>query len=950
MSLRLVTGRANAGKSGTVYSALKDAVKSHRPAYLLLPTTQDVDRAREEWSKRAPLGLEVTTFTSFTVALWERYGDGRRVCTPAYRTLSLSSLARSLKMPKAMAALAAKGIEILCRHTGDSWRSAQVSRVPDEGRRFAELVSSYAALLGSRGLVEEGETLHLLASSELPIDATIVIHRFSDFAEDQLLLLEGLAKTCDVIVTLTWERGHSATQTLTQLVDRIHADMHDTLFIKQENIDTVPELQLLEAELFAPRTRLSHEGAIRLTLADGVEAEAQAVCAEVALALADQAASSPDRIVVAYRDLGAHRGALARALARAGISASFESLLALRETSFGAAALNALEFCSGGDRAALLAVVRSPFSGLAPDGARLLEARVRRLRGQAPERMLALVRSESNALASRLARVSEARRRALTSGDLAAMTDLINWLFSQSIIELHDRDTLLDDAAAHRATLDLFREAETALDEGVLLSEVVEALGEVKTIHSRPERPGYVQVMDATRLRGRRFDTVIVGGLSRGEFPAPVSEALFSGAAADRVLRAFGAGERAVRGPEFDQALFYDVITRARKRIVLSACAQSDTGEPLGRSPLFEAVADFLRLGEGEDAPEPVERYIGFSERPDPEADDARVRARAVAMEPVKHDERADAAARRLAVTRGRAPLPGLLGSKTVVSASQIEAYLACPYRWFYQYVLRPGGLEESFGAREEGEWAHRLLAEVYRRLIEEERLPLAERELEFALGVLGEIATAEEATRTSSGETSLAGRIGDVRVRSWGERIVREDASIAEKMVPAQIEWDFGRDDDPVDLGGGLRLVGRVDRIDIDSESGRAVVIDYKRSDGGNAAAYGAAKLLDEGRVQLPLYLLAVRERLGVTPVAGLYRGLSKPFARGMAVTGMLNRPLTRGDTVGEEEFEAILEHAAELGREAVAGMCTGEIPARPRSPKACQYCPVVGRCGGGC
>ena len=44
-----------------------------------------------------------------------------------------------------------------------------------------------------------------------------------------------------------------------------------------------------------------------------------------------------------------------------------------------------------------------------------------------------------------------------------------------------------------------------------------------------------------------------------------------------------------------------------------------------------------------------------------------------------------------------------------MLSPSAIEAYLACPYRWFVERRLRPEPLDECFGAAEKGTFAHGL-------------------------------------------------------------------------------------------------------------------------------------------------------------------------------------------------------------------------------------------------
>ena len=73
------------------------------------------------------------------------------------------------------------------------------------------------------------------------------------------------------------------------------------------------------------------------------------------------------------------------------------------------------------------------------------------------------------------------------------------------------------------------------------------------------------------------------------------------------------------------------------------------------------------------------------------------------------------------------------------------------------------------------------------------------------------------------------------------------------------------------LDLGEGLRLRGRIDRVDVAAGGGQAVVYDYK---GRNAPP--AAKWTEQGNVQVALYMRAVEELLGLEAVGGFYQPLS--------------------------------------------------------------------------
>ena len=59
----------------------------------------------------------------------------------------------------------------------------------------------------------------------------------------------------------------------------------------------------------------------------------------------------------------------------------------------------------------------------------------------------------------------------------------------------------------------------------------------------------------------------------------------------------------------------------------------------------------------------------------------------------------------------------------------------------------------------------------------------------------------------------------------------------------------------------------GKIDRVDGDPMGARGIVVDYK-----SGAAASAADIRERDLLQLPLYMLVLREQLGLEPVGGLY------------------------------------------------------------------------------
>jgi hypothetical protein len=178
-------------------------------------------------------------------------------------------------------------------------------------------------------------------------------------------------------------------------------------------------------------------------------------------------------------------------------------------------------------------------------------------------------------------------------------------------------------------------------------------------------------------------------------------------------------------------------------------------------------------------------------------------------------------------------------------------------------------------------------------------------------------------------------------------ERYLRTEAECGAGYEPVELEWSFGGADDahgPLALGGdGGSVTGRIDRIDVGPD-GAAIVRDYK-----GRTVVGGVKWADELQLQVALYLLAVRELLGLEPVAGLYQPLAgrKLSARGLVREGVPGG-YTRTDVVDADAFAAALENARELAARAAAELHAGRLRPCPErcSRRGCRY-PGICRAG---
>jgi RecB family exonuclease len=307
------------------------------------------------------------------------------------------------------------------------------------------------------------------------------------------------------------------------------------------------------------------------------------------------------------------------------------------------------------------------------------------------------------------------------------------------------------------------------------------------------------------------------------------------------------------------------------------------------------------------------------------------------------------------AVRRARRSSPALgpesiaaLGGQKVFSATDIETYLQCPYRWYIERVIRPQEIDERFDASVVGRFVHEVMHRFYKELAERtgERRVTADL-LSQARGIHAEVArTAVERVRAERIEDVLALKTG---IDDTG-RLIEEDVTFLPGTMPVCHEWSFGIDDEPEPVGDFL-LAGRIDRIDADERE--AVVIDYKRPAQASTRAY--ARFAEQGLVQLPLYALVASRRLSLEIGGGLYRPVRPGKPRGFISVDRMGPGFTRGDDADRETIAALVADAVERAQSAVNGMREGRIAPEPRGgrcPGHCSalvFCPERRPCHGG-
>ncbi|TLM66562.1 MAG: PD-(D/E)XK nuclease family protein, partial [Actinobacteria bacterium] len=180
-----------------------------------------------------------------------------------------------------------------------------------------------------------------------------------------------------------------------------------------------------------------------------------------------------------------------------------------------------------------------------------------------------------------------------------------------------------------------------------------------------------------------------------------------------QLFRSVGAAEPEWGGVAMERALFYEAVTRARRRLVLCRQVTDSSGTPLGASPFWEELRDLYRAPEAEAEADVVDGADGH-------------RTLLEAGLGVSGGPGGREALRRAAASARRAPrqdtltdphVLARLASQEVYSASEIESYLQCPFRWFVEKQLRAEPLDLAVDALTRGTVVHAALRDLYERL-----------------------------------------------------------------------------------------------------------------------------------------------------------------------------------------------------------------------------------------
>lgn len=210
-------------------------------------------------------------------------------------------------------------------------------------------------------------------------------------------------------------------------------------------------------------------------------------------------------------------------------------------------------------------------------------------------------------------------------------------------------------------------------------------------------------------------------------------------------------------------------------------------------------------------------------------------------------------------------------------SVSKLTDFYKCPYRFFWEYGLRvkPRSVAE-LNAADLGNILHEVLENYVKTVSvkedDDETVQKAENCFQNAIS--------DDFYRGMRTDVRLTGILEQLKAESVRMcKVVKEQLKGSDfKNMAAELSFGSNADLPPVrvDYGGGeFLLIGKIDRVDV--HDGKFIVIDYKS--GATAAHYSEKDLYVGHKLQLLVYLKAVKNVYGLQPVGFYYFNMHNKF-----------------------------------------------------------------------
>lgn len=1037
MGLLLYKQQTGAFLSNSVKEQLEASLERWGSAQLIVPSPDAVLLVKRQLGaiQELSVGVNVLTFDEWMRDQWKLYGNSDRLLSTTLRKVFFQQVLDGMSTDELGSLNAGKGtVELLSKLASEYL--TELDQIMTSGQLSAGQISAckvlerYKALLEEKSYVEGCQCLDYLLQSIPAQGPALVFSRVEDLSEARLQFVRKLSQKRDVVFSLYVSEGpagYAAEQQL-ELIGGPRCDCR---------VDAEPapaaksqELNDLLARVFRATegNEVTPSGAVTFLSPLGQLAEAESISRYIS-----QCVESGSKSFVVYTsDSQRVWDALSQKLAAKGIAAHYKRSVRIQDSLAGRAFANLIDaYVTLRERAeleknidyqasehqmgdmswwpprTLTDYLISPISGISVERAWMLDKSWRGNRTLYATRVL-----ETLSKAAMSSRLCAETIKSLELGRIgSAAQRIIEYLSAEASDEQSEvaqsKETLLQNQESLKVMSKIVSSAQELHEAGLKLTpQTLKSFIDLCKNQAvmTPVSNGVksdIQVLiapvnQAHSFEPYMFDTVIFQGMDTLNFGVKASD----GALQEFVRHA----SKTPKVSEFAryQRDFYTALTTASTSVAFEKVEQKDVFNAVALSevkacyPKDYAKKTGLVRGEEEvlvnllpqaSDPERVAELPTIeSGEIDPKLKNIVVLPRHLTRETLEQELQG-----LIEVSREGLPL---------LSASQIETYLECPYKWFTQRRIKISQVDTEFAPMQMGTFIHRVLELTHATLLAE-ALGCDVAEVDLAIepvllqDVVGSRITSDNldhakqvldtcfaqvwdeqfnnVNRASSNELiphSIQERKQVENIRENLKNLLEFEASHFIGYQPRFFELRFGREENVVEYAGA-QFTGSIDRVDVNAH-GQALIIDYKHKGTNDLKAYSAKLSLDSElskeilprHVQSAIYAQIMRKQFTkyeLEPVAAIYLGTKEQKDKpSFALAGMATEAATehiwnihpedkklRDQAVmvvsqNSAEFTDYLDAWENLIAQKVQAMLSGDVRANPCDKDACRYCPV--------
>ena len=1037
MGLLLYKQQTGAFLSNSIQEQLRASLERWGSAQLIVPSSDTVLLVKRQLGaiQELSVGVNVSTFDEWMRGQWKLYGSSDRLLSNTLRKVFFQQILDGMSADELGTLTTSKGTVELLSKLSPEYLS-ELDQIVVSGQLSAGQMSAckvlerYKILLEEKSYVEVCQCLDYLLQSTPEQGPALIFSRVEDLSEARLKFVRRLSQKRDVTFSLyvpEGPAGYAAEQQL-ELVGGPGCDC-------RVDVELAPaaksqELTDLLARVFRAKegNEVTPSGAVTFLSPLGQHAEAESISRYIS----QRVESGSKSFVVYTSDSQRVWDALSQKLAAKGIAAHYNRSVRIQDSLAGSAFTSLIDaYVTLSERAeleknidyqasdhqmgdmswwpprTLTDYLISPISGISVERAWMLDKSWRGNRTLYATRVL-----ETLSKAAMSSRLCAETIKSLELGRIgSAAQRIIEYLATETSDEQAEvvpfEETSLQKQESLKVMSKIVSSAKELHEAGLkLTSQTLKSFIELCKDQAvmMPVSNGIesdIQVLiapvsQAHSFEPYSFDAVIFQGMDTLNFGVRASD----GALQEFVRHA----SKTPKVSEFAryQRDFYTALTTASTSVAFEKVEQKDVFNAVALSevkacyPKDYAKKTGVARGEEEvlvnllpqaaDPERVAELPTIESGEIDPKLKNIVVLPRHLTRETLEQELQG-----LIEVSREGLPL---------LSASQIETYLECPYKWFTQRRIKISQVDTEFAPMQMGTFIHRVLELTHATLLAEALgCDVAEVDSVVESALLQDI----PGSRITSDNLDHAKQVLDsCFAQVWDEQFNNINRASSNELIPHSIqerkqveiirenlkdllefeashfigyqprffELRFGREENVVEYAGA-QFTGSIDRVDVNAH-GQALIIDYKHKGTNDLKAYSAKLSLDSElskeilprHVQSAIYAQIMRKQLTkykLEPVAAIYLGTKEQKDKpSFALAGMATEAATehiwnihpedkklRDQAVmvvsqNSAEFADYLDAWESLIAQKVQAMLSGDVRANPCDKDACKYCPV--------